>query len=276
MMNHRMIILNPQWQGSGATNEIKSGAKTIGHSFSECIDIEIELSEGDLSMHNNITGYHSIYTQLKRFRQLIHDHSPKKITTIGGDCSIEMIPVSYLNTLYDKLAVIWLDAHADLNTPESSPSKTLHGMPVRFLLGEGNEYFKQLLFSTVNTSQIFYVGLRDMDKAEEEYINTHHMFGMPGINYRRLKQKLDENNFTNLYIHLDLDVIDPGVFPYTKCPVPEGVKINDLETLMIQLQNDFEVVGHGICECTANKDEQLQPLKNILKLIKDHTIYFNH
>ena len=275
-MNHHMIILNPQWQGSGTTNEIKSGAKTIGHSFSECIDIEIELPEGDLSTHNNITGYHSLFTQLNNFRQLIHDHSPKKITTIGGDCSIEMIPVSYLNTLYDKLAVIWLDAHADLNTPESSPSKTLHGMPVRFLLGEGDGDLTHQLFSTLDSSQFFYVGLRDMDKAEEEYIHVHQMFRMPEINYMQLKQKLDENNFTNLYIHLDLDVIDPGVFPYTKCPVSEGVMIDDLETLIIQLQNDFEVVGHGICECTADNDEQLQPLKNILKLIKDYTIHFNH
>lgn len=58
--------------------------------------------------------------------------------------------------------------------------------------------------------------------------------------------------------------------------LPEGINIDDLESLMIQLYNDFEVVGHGICECIANKDEQLLPIKNILKLIKGNAIRFNH
>ena len=54
-----MIILNPQWQGSGITNEIKTGAKILGDYFSGCIDFEVELHEKDLNTYNGIIGYHS-------------------------------------------------------------------------------------------------------------------------------------------------------------------------------------------------------------------------
>jgi len=270
-----MVVLNPQWQGSGATDEIKSGARIIGNYFSECIDFEVELSEKDLSIENGIMGYHSIYMQMEHFRQVVQSNNPKHITTIGGDCSVEIIPVSYLNYLYDKIAIIWLDAHADLNTPESSPSKTFHGMPLRLLLGEGDGSYKKLLFSTIDTSQILYVGLRDIDKSEEEYIINNNIFNTLEINYLQIKQKIAKHNFNKIYIHLDLDIIDPSFFQHTKCPTADGLRIDDLETLINQLQNDFDIVGYSICESVANKNEHLLPIQNILKMIKYGTLHNN-
>ena len=61
---------------------------------------------------------------------------PDKILTVGGGCGIEIPIVSYFSEKYKNLDVLWFDAHGDLNTPESSPSKYFHGMPLRFLLEE--------------------------------------------------------------------------------------------------------------------------------------------
>ncbi|MGY0038106.1 arginase family protein [Pedobacter sp. NJ-S-72] len=98
------------------------------------------------------------------FKDIISEIHPTKISTIGGDCGIEIMPISYLNKIYNgNLSIIWIDAHADLNTPESSPSKTFHGMPLRTLLGDGNKQFKELLFSTIKPEQISFIGLRDLD-----------------------------------------------------------------------------------------------------------------
>ena len=74
---------------------------------------------------------------------------------------------------------------------------------------------------------------------------------------------------------MDLDIIDPSLYQHTKCPENDGVRIDEIETLISQLQNDFEIVGYGICESIASKNEQLFPIQNILKMIKKNTMHNN-
>jgi arginase len=268
-----MIVLFPQWQGSGVSNEIESGAKIIGNYFADSIDVEIDTSGKDINIHKGIIGYNSLYAQTENYRQLVRSYDPEYITTIGGDCSVSIIPVSYLNHRYGSIGIIWLDAHADLNTPGSSPSKTFHGMPLRLLAGDGDESFKQLLFSTIDTSQIVYIGLRDTDRPEEKLIKDHNIFHTRSIHYKEVKQKLIKHNYKKIYIHLDLDVIDPSYFQYSKCPSSCGISIEALEVLIGKLHSDFEVVGYSICECVANKSEQLIPVQNILELVKKGSLH---
>jgi len=263
-----MFILNQQWQGSGVTNEIKTGAKILGNFFHKNITHEVELFENDLKQYNGIIAYYDIYKQLKKFRDLIEPNNPKNITTIGGDCGIEIIPVSYLNNLYKNLGIIWLDAHADLNTPESSPSKTFHGMPLRLLLGEGDNEYKKLMFSTIQPEQILYIGLRNTDKSEEDQIKRNNIFHIDKFNYKLIAEKLSKYNLTKLYIHMDLDVINPEIFNYSKCPVKSGLTPIEIESFIIQLQNDFKIVGSSICESIAKNNKQLKPIENILNLFK--------
>ncbi len=266
-----MVIINPQWQGSGITDEIRIGTYVLKNYFNEFKIYEVKLSEEDLSKKNGIIGYDPIIKQLENFRNLINANNPKHITTIGGDCGITIIPISYLNLQYNNIAVIWLDAHADLNTPDSSPSKTFHGMPVRLLLGEGDEKLKKLMFSEINKKQILYVGLRNTDKEEEDYIVANNIFRTSKINYVQIKKRLAQQNFKKIYIHLDLDIIDPSLFQYVKVPSKNGVEINKIEALINQLQNDFKVVGYSICESIACNEEQILPIINILNAIKKGT-----
>jgi arginase len=86
--------------------------------------------------------------------------------TLGGDHSIGMATVSGACAVYPNLGVIWVDAHADINTAESTDSGNLHGMPVSFLLGLGSkikgfEWLKPCL----KTNKIVYIGLRDVDQG---------------------------------------------------------------------------------------------------------------
>jgi len=62
---------------------------------------------------NPINNYSAIYNQALRCRELLKKEQPEKIYTIGGDCGIELMPVSYLNERYENLGIIWFDAHAD-------------------------------------------------------------------------------------------------------------------------------------------------------------------
>ena len=154
-----MIFINPQWQGSGLTDDLKLGAETFISYFKDSAIKVIPLSMKDLTTIGNIKCFEPIFEQTNLFKKVIIDSKLDKISTIGGDCAIELMPISYLNKIYQEdICIIWIDAHADLNTPESSPSKAFHGMPLRTLLGEGNEEFISLLFSRIKPEQICYVG----------------------------------------------------------------------------------------------------------------------
>lgn len=269
-----MTILFPQWQGSGQTNDIELGSYRLGDYFSELIDDKIQLVEDEFHVKNNIIYQDTILKQLLSYKDIINDTKPKNITTIGGDCSVEVIPISYLNQTHEKIGVVWLDAHADLNTPESSPSKTFHGMPLRLLLGDGDNRLKNLLYSTINPKQIIYVGLRDTDTAEKEYIDANSIFYSEDAIIELIRIKIKESDFKQLYIHLDLDVIDPREFKYVSCPTKGGLKIKELEELISNLQNEYKIVGYSICESTAKDLESLRPLEKVLDLIKEGTMHY--
>ena len=84
--------------------------------------------------------------------------------TLGGDHSIGMATVSGACAVYPNLGVIWIDAHADINTVETTDSGNLHGMPVSFLLGIGSKVKEfEWLKPCLKPSQIVYIGLRDVD-----------------------------------------------------------------------------------------------------------------
>ena len=262
-----MIYLNPQWQGSGLTKDLKFGAETLKLFFKEYEFTEIPLFEEDEETQNNIICYNSILKQTKLFKEIISESALKKISTVGGDCGIEIIPISYLNKIYkDDLCIIWIDAHADLNTPESSPSKTFHGMPLRTLLGDGNENIKNQLYSTIKSEQICFVGLRDLDDPESKYILENNIKSIQNCNFSELKNTI--KNFSNIYIHLDLDVLDKSEFEYTMFPTSNGFKIIEVHKLITEIKKESNVVGICITESKAIKLEQLEPIRKILEEIK--------
>jgi arginase len=258
-----MIFINPQWQGSGLTDELKVGAETLKLFFKEYGFTEIPLYEKDFETHNNIKCYNSILKQTELFKNIISKSGLRKISTIGGDCGIEIIPISYLNKIHkEDLCIIWIDAHADLNTPESSPSKTFHGMPLRTLLGEGDENVKNLLFSTIKSEQICFVGLRDLDNPESEYILANNIKSIQKCDFSDLKNIIEK--FGNVYIHLDLDVLDKSEFEYTMFPTSNGFKIDDVHNLILEIKRKSNVVGICITESKATKLEQLEAIRKIL------------
>ena len=262
-----MNFINPQWQGSGLTDDLKYGAETLQSYYKDYTFTEIPLSSKESKIIENIKSFEPILEQTVHFKQCIEESKPKKISTIGGDCAIEIIPISYLNKLYQgDICVVYIDAHADINTPESSPSKDFHGMPLRVLLGEGNDRFVKLLFSTIKPEQVCYVGLRDMDGPESDYVSMHNMTSITDCQYSSLKKKV--NRYKNIYIHLDLDSLDVKEFEFSLYPTQsKGLSINDVAQLIRDLKMNNNVVGFSITECTATQVEQLESIKPILDQI---------
>ena len=131
------LLYFPIWQGSGKSRILSLGGALLKSKLEKKYQFEEigNFSHQTSPTKNKIQNYNVILNNLRSLQQLIKRKQPNKIFTIGGDCSTAILPLSYLSKKYRKdLGIVWFDAHGDINTPESSPSQTLHGMPLRVLL----------------------------------------------------------------------------------------------------------------------------------------------
>lgn len=263
-----MLVYFPQWQGSGTGKSMKNGAETVLQYLDRDVKT-VPLSNKQLHKSETINCQDALLEQLNTFKQKLIDAKPKTINTIGGDCGLEIIPVSYLAATYNNLGVIWFDAHADINLPEESPSKNFHGMPLRTLLGEGHKDFTSLLFKKINASQIHYVGLRSIDKAEQVKISNANIYAPLASNAQDLIDTLKSKNITQLYIHFDVDCLDPKAYKNAYFNVENGITTEQAENYIKTLKENFEIVGTSILESVATNDEELNPIKNIINLLFD-------
>lgn len=251
--------------------ELQIGAQTLFDYFHEESSLRVPLSDEPLDIEYNIIGYQPLITQRQSAEDLLDIHQPEKLVLIAGDCAAEIAPIDYLNSRYgEKLTIIWLDAHADLNTPESSPSGHLHGMPLRLLLDGGFDSAPMRTSTQVKSQQVILAGLRDPDAPEQAYIIQNSIAVVNEI--LSWKQKLldliAERTPNYVYVHLDLDVLDPESFPSVKCPTPAGLAVDEVNACLNQILDTYCVVGMSLTETTARTQEELAPIKEILDTFK--------
>lgn len=153
---------------------------------------------------------------------------------IGGDHSVGLGSASGVGKCFEDFGIIWLDAHGDLNTGETSPSGNIHGMPLSALMGMGCEELVNIYGrgNKVNPQNVFLVGTRSLDAGEQELIRREQLSVYPmdtirlkGIAYvaEDIKQKLKDRKIRNVHFSIDVDSIDPRFAPGTGTPVSEGL-----------------------------------------------------
>ncbi|KAG2236694.1 arginase, partial [Thamnidium elegans] len=170
----------------------------------------------------------------------------KFVLTLGGDHSVALATVSGVFGAYPNACLIWVDAHADINTPASTDSGNIHGCPLSFLTGIADhhpdfDWVQPLL----KTDRLTYIGLRDIDEAEKKIIRDLNIkaFSMHHVDKYGIGKVVDMaldhvNPNRDLPIHLsfDVDALDPSVAPSTGTPVRGGLTFRE---------------GHYICEAIA-------------------------
>ncbi|MDD4405438.1 MAG: arginase family protein [Parabacteroides sp.] len=260
----KVVLVNPQWQG-GADKNTLDGAREIQRLYLKKSDYEIvpisECNES-LAFECGIIGFHTIAEQTKEALAILRQSKATHVFTVGGGCDADISSIFYLNEIYrGDLTVLWLDAHGDINSPEESQTHLFYGMPVRALLGECGDIFSSIKCQTLCAEQFMLVGSRDLDKTEKTYISKKHiplllsssLSDVADITVKKCRQI----GKRYIYIHLDLDVIDPYDFSSTPLPVPNGIPYSQLKQLLLKLQNEFCVVGMGLFEylpCGQKKD----------------------
>lgn len=260
----------PQWQGSGSerAKELLTGVMSLKSLLPSSMT-ELETEDVNTETANNILHYADIVLNLEEALHIIQEANPKRLVTIGGDCGVDAAPITYLNKVYKDLAVVWIDAHADLNTPESSPSKSFHGMVLRAILGEGDTVILEKLPSRVFPDAVFLAGVREFDPPELSYFeeNRLKLFGIKDLetNQDALVEVIQARGFKNVHIHLALDVLEPNEFASTCYPTPNGLSVSGLLKLLKLLQKDLNVVGFTLTEFAPANDTDIETLKRILE-----------
>ncbi len=227
-----------------------------------------------LTLENGIWGYRQIAGQLSAAREIIEKAGPEKIFLIGGDCGTEVAPVSYLNKLYGgDLAILWLDAHGDLNSPSTSVTGNFHGMPLRCLLGDGDESLVNRSFSTIKPSQVIMGGTRDLDAPEADFIGKNEIsvltVGDIEQGVEKVSRLAEAKGFHNLYVHIDLDVLDSGKCPWGLCLTPDGLGFDTLLKLLLDLKARSNLAGISIVELRPSDNMDIKPLKELVSFCRE-------
>ncbi|KAI8092471.1 arginase [Halteromyces radiatus] len=173
-------------------------------------------------------------------RARLHDQF---ILTLGGDHSIALGSVSGIFQAYPDACLIWVDAHADINTPETTDSGNIHGCPLSFLTGIATNHPDfQWVKSLVKPERLTYIGLRDVDDGEKKILqdfgikafSMHHVdkYGIGKVMEMAL-DAVNPNRDRPIHLSFDVDALDPSVAPSTGTPVRGGLSFRE---------------GHYICE----------------------------
>ncbi len=238
------FLVVPQWQGSPAARAmlLVDGASAIAgdlpRAATTVLDVPVEAGEA-LG-----TGVRRL-SALARTRELVAGHLEAGTVLIGGDCSITVAALDTLPGGTDDLAVVWCDAHGDLHTPETSPSGAFSGMALRAILGEGEP---QLALSPgIPRDRVVTVGVRNVDDAEADELDRLRNLGVgdlddPGA----LADAVQATGAQRVWVHIDVDVLDPASFTGVSAAVPFGVTPASLSTAIRELRSRVPLAGATI------------------------------
>lgn len=221
----------------------------------------------------------------KAYNELFHKtleilNSGYRPLLIGGDHSQAFASISALCNKYPELRILWIDAHADLNTPETSPSGNSHGMPLSGLLGlvDKNIWGMPWMNQLLKPDQVIHLGVRDIDAGEMKLLEEHNIEHYKPADIR---QKGLENILKDIskrwkgyptHLSFDIDGLDNSLVPATGTPVPGGLDMKDAKLIIDSCKNDFDMVSAEVVEFNpdlAKTPEQLSITeKNVKELIR--------
>ncbi len=188
---------------------------------------------------------------------------------LGGDHSIAAGTTAgvsqYFRQANRKIGLLWIDAHADMNTPESSPSGNVHGMPLACCIGHGPAALVNLLgFSPkVDPANVALVGIRDLDEVERGTVKGAGVraFTMRDIDERGMRAVIDDaiaiacNGTAGFHLSLDMDFVDPQYAPGVGTPVRGGATYREAHLAMELICDSGRMVSMEVVEVNPVIDE---------------------
>jgi len=214
-----------------------------------------------------------------RTQQILDEGSTPLV--YGGDHSIAMGTVAGVSAHFrarqEDFGMIWFDAHGDMNTPQSSPSGNIHGMPLAHLLGMGDPELAGIggFAPKVKPEHVALVGLRDIDGGERKIIRDSgvHAYTMREIDERGIGAVVNEaigfvtEGTAGFHLSFDVDGLDPDVAPGVGTPVPGGVDYREAHLLMECIADSGKLRSLEVVELNPVLDDRNRSAETMKQLI---------
>ncbi|MFP3464693.1 arginase family protein [Leifsonia sp. SIMBA_070] len=254
-MSAASFLVVPQWQGSSSSRAMRliDGADAIRGDLptARTHQVPVPAAAGE-SLGSGVNRFSSLVAVRDATEaELALLEAP--VVTIGGDCGVELASVQHVLAARPagSVAVVWFDAHADINSVESSPSGAFTGMVVRALLGDGADGLASTDGNRLDPAQLVLAGTRALDDGESAFIDSTGIRVVgPGEldDAEAIVRAVEATGADSVYLHVDLDVLDPGTIEGLGAPEPFGVEIGRLTEAIRALRARFELAGAGLTE----------------------------
>ena len=199
---------------------------------------------------------------------------------VGGDHSLALGSIAgYSQFLGNDLAVIWIDAHGDINTHETTPSGNIHRMPIAASMGIGYEKLTSIFFNNfkVKPENVFILACRDLDEGEIELIDkldinvwTNQDINNKGIDkvVKELLSLISSKNIKNIHLSYDIDCLDPEYVPGTGTPVSDGLSFSESKSLLEAILGTSLVKSIDFVEYNPDLDQNNRTKETCIELLK--------
>jgi arginase len=251
---------------------LEARLEALGHQVTDAGNIRVELAETQASGDASARYLTEIAETCARTAEAVVKTLEEGMTPLllGGDHSLAAGSVSGVAEFYrrkgEKIGVIWIDAHPDINTPRTSPSGNVHGMPLAALLGLGPELLGKIygFAPKMAPENTVLIGVRDIDSAERENIRragVAEVYTMRDIDERGMRSVMEEalraagRGTAGYHVSLDMDWIDPEDAPGVGTPVRGGATYREAHLAMEILADHGRLLSFEIVEVNPVIDE---------------------
>ncbi len=282
-------LIYPQWQGAKITvPELKDtpadasrgyylGAQLLNYlapnTDQETFTVPVSMEITDREITDGVTDRDALLKQTKVALEMLNAINPDKIVTLGGECSVSVVPFTYLANKYkNDVAMIWIDAHPDITLPGDIYSG-YHAMAVTACMGYGEKQIISALPTKIDASKILFVGIRNWERDEIKVRQKQYgIKDIPGEevaeNSNAILNWLKSCGASKVVIHFDMDVLDPAEIVAAVGTDPNGMKIAQVIRVINDIANEKELVGLTVAEAMPRTAIRIKNMLEQLPLLK--------
>ncbi|KAK4545059.1 hypothetical protein LTR36_003610 [Oleoguttula mirabilis] len=259
---------------SGLVEQLKDDLEYKIH-YDGQVHAYTELMPKDDPDHRNMKKPRAVSAVTQQLSSQVYEHAKEGrfVLTLGGDHSIAIGTISgtakaIRERLGRDIAVIWVDAHADINTPETSESGNIHGMPVAFLTGLASDKpdapFGWITDDQkISVNKLVYIGLRDIDRGEKKILREHGIkaFSMHDVDRHGIGKVMDMalgwiGSDTPIHLSFDIDALDPMWAPSTGTAVRGGLTLREGDFIAECVHQTGSLIALDLVEVNPSLEKQ--------------------
>jgi len=269
------FVVVPQWQGSGSSRAMRlaDGAHAVlGDLPSRATTlVEVPVGAGD-ALGTRVPRLSSVLTIARSVAREVREGGDGPVLVVGGDASVELAAVPAV--LGDATAVVWFSARPSLLPPGATGASGLEDSVVRALLGDLGDELPPVepgvAARRLTTDRLVLAGARSWDDVEDAWADAAGVACVSTLDLEGddLVEAVAATGATEVYLHVDLDVLDPATFDGLLDPQPFGVQPATLVAAITALRERFTVVGAGLCSfAPVDADAAGDDLGTILRVV---------